>query len=678
MDEDSRQIRTRETSWMIGIFVLGLAARSLALWNVSGLDLEFTKYLILGERLKANGFLAPEVFAYSPLYVYFLAFLLALTGEPTFPIFIAQILYGSLACVLAYRIARDLWGHRTGVVVAVVLILSRSMVLHEVTLLCDSLGTFIELALIAALLRAFRKPGLGGWIACGVLLGLLATVRPTAGLALAGLLPAMWYLLRPAARARRIAAISTLAGVALLTTLPITVQNVLVAKDLVPIISQGGYVFYSSNNYASAAIRYAPPPLLPAIEYADTHPDEDPVLFWDDALSARIARELAARNLKPSEVSSFYVRRALDPVARYPGYFLKLFLRKALGIVSAYEVHDTLAANARKKELAGLPLIPYGWIVSLGLVGIIVTRRKWRALVPLYVLAATQAVGLLVFYVIPRFRLPLEAILALFAAFAIGWWLESPRRRSLVLFTGLAAFALLAYVPRTSLMRQIERDEKIQGALAEGARRVADGRFAEAVFSVREVMALVDNPTSPLVGDAHRQLAEIYALMGDTTSARLEAERARPLPLQDQILILGDNLEEEGENVRTLTLLAEKHKEAGGWEQAGHLYARALARAPENPTTRYRLAETQLAQGLAADAVSNLELALRDGLDFTRLGLGAQYHLWRYYRDRDWTRAERHRRAFLRLSWIFRYLRPTEAELRAMEEMGWAAPRSGT
>ncbi|MCK4547287.1 MAG: glycosyltransferase family 39 protein [Candidatus Eisenbacteria sp.] len=669
-----RQSTKQDFYWAIAIFSLSLAIRLTALWMVSDVEIHFPKYLILAERLQDNHFIAPEVFAYCPLYVYFLAFLLTITGGATFPVLVVQVILGSFGTVVAYYIARTLSSRRTAVIAGLIFAFSGSMVLHEVNFLADALGTLLELLLLAALLRAFKEATLKRWALCGLILGLSTILRPNIALALVGLVPAIWILLRSMSTTRKLARAGVLVGMTVAVTLPITLQNAAVGKDFVPVLSTGGYVFYASNNYASSAVRYAPPPLLPAIANARTHEAEDPVLFWDDSLSATIAHSWGPENLKPSEVSGFYLQRAMDPVRRYPGYFLVLMLRKGLGIASAYEVHDTLEANAKKNALFSLPLIPYGWLFCLGAIGVFVTRRYRRLLLPLYILAGTQIVTLLLFYVVPRFRLPLEAMLALFAALAVAWWLESPRLRALRFFVPLGILLVISYVPRTDVMRQIERDQGIQSALAEGEIYASSGDYANAIEAVNRLIELVDNPASPLLPDAHRQLAELYRRSGRPQRALEETENAQPLPPLKQAQLLGLKIQEEGANSRLLCLMSDIYMGMGRWSVAKDYCTAAVDLTPENPTIRYHLAEIQMAAGQLAAAVSNLELALKDGLDFTRFGPGAHYHLWQVYREHDPDAARIHRQAFRRLSWIFRYLQPTPAEIQAMKEMDLPNP----
>jgi tetratricopeptide (TPR) repeat protein len=674
VSSEDRQSARHALHWAAAIFLLSFAVRLIALWLVSDAGIHFSKYLVLAERLRDNHLITPGAFAYSPLYLYFLAILLTFTAGATLPILVVQILLGSFAATVAYYVTRKLATHRTAVIAGLLFALSHSMVLHEVSFLADALVSLLELLLLAALLRGIEQPTLRRWAVCGLILGLATVLRPNVALALVGLLPALWLLLRSLPVRQRLARAGVLVGVMIAVVLPTTIQNAAVSDDFVPVLSTGGYVFYASNNYASSAVRHAPPPLALTIADAPTHNHEDPVLFWDDTLSARIANSWTSRDLKPSEVSGFYVRKALESVGRYPGYFFKLMIRKALGVVSTYEVHDTAEATAKRDELEGFPLFPYGIIFCLGVVGILVTRQSWRRLLPMYVLAATQLITLLVFYATPRYRLPLEAIFALFAALAVGWFLEASRRRALRYLGVLVILLLVSYVPRTDVMRQIERDRAIQSALAEGEVHALTGEYDSAIEALERVIHLVDNPASPLLPNAHRQLADLYQRSGDPGKAMEESENAQPPTPLKQAQLLSLKIQDQGASPRFLCLMANIYRETGRWSDAKDYCAGALDLAPQNPVTRYRLAEIQLALGELAAAVSNLEQALQDGLDFSRFGPLAHYQLWNIYLEHDPDVARTHRQAFRRLSWIFEYLKPTLAEAQAMDEMDLPNP----
>jgi 4-amino-4-deoxy-L-arabinose transferase-like glycosyltransferase len=659
----------RERTWALAVFVLSLVVRVVALGLVSDVGIHFPKYPFLAQDLRANHFLAPYVFGYCPLYVYVLAFLSLFTGGSVFPVLVLQVLWGSAGASLAYLIARRFTGRATAVLTGVLFAFSRSMVLHEVTVLADSLGTVLELATVYALFLCFEKATVRRWALSGLFLGLATTVRPTYALALVGIVPALWVRAGSSSRREKTRFAAALVGVVILVTLPFTLQNAIVSGDFVPVVSQGGYVFYTGNNYASSAVRYAPPPLLPAIAQAGIEKTGQHVPFYDDALSRRIASSLAGRDLSPSECSRYYTLRALGPMGRYPGAFVKLVLRKLVGVVTAYEVHDTLEANLKRRDLAGMPLIPYGWIFSLALVGVFVARHQWRTHLPLYILAGTQVVSLLVFYVVPRFRLPLEAMLIFFSALAIEWCLAHPRQRIFQAVVGIAAAAALSYVPRTEVMKDVARDQAIQNALARATAQAERGDLTHAAEEVERITTLVDDPGSPLLLDAHRQLAELYRRTGDNERASLEENLAEPPPMLEQVLSLSKRIEDVGACSRMLLLVADKFREGGKWNEAKDYLLGAFEIAPENPVVRFRLAEAEMATGETVNAIANLEQSLDDGLDFTRYGMAARYQLWTFHRDREPERAEVHRQAYLRMVWIYDYLTPGPGEARALREM---------
>ena len=156
----------------ISIFLIALAIRLWAIQQTFPQQHYFGKYLALGQELLSNGFTAVRPFSYSPAYCYFIAFCQSIVGDSLLPILILQAVIGAGTCVLIHLIGKELLGEPWALFPAAIACVYRSFVLYDVTLLSDSLGLFILMALVLALYRVERNPGRMTFAVIGGLLGL--------------------------------------------------------------------------------------------------------------------------------------------------------------------------------------------------------------------------------------------------------------------------------------------------------------------------------------------------------------------------------------------------------------------------------------------------------------------------------------------------------------------------
>ena len=121
----------------------------------------------------------------------------------------------------------------------------------------------------------------------------------------------------------------------------------------------------------------------------------------------RAAEAHAGRELLPSEVSAFWAREALAFIAAEPGRWLALELRKLALFFNAREVWNIRAIEVERdfSAVLRLPLLRYGAVAPLGLLGIALSARRWRALFPLHAMLGVYLAAALVFFVLARYRI---------------------------------------------------------------------------------------------------------------------------------------------------------------------------------------------------------------------------------------------------------------------------------
>lgn len=402
-------------------------------------------------------------FFMSPLYPYFLAFVYRLFGRDLLLIRLIQAFLGSCSAVLAFTIARDVFDRRAGLIAGFLTALYGALIFYDGAVLMTPLLVFLSLVALSAIVRADAGGNALLYAAGGVTLGAAAIGRAAALIPAAAVV--LWILFSgrgrssagPESRSRRSAAPSEQAGnrsvprsdsgsglgpalraaaiVVLgiaVVVVPVTVRNYVVARDFVPITSNGGLNFYIGNSEVATG-GYVRPEGLDIV----TDPDGE-----------EIAERASGRELKPSEVSAYWYSRARAFIASNPGEWARLIGRKLVFVISSYELPqlENYYFQRRYAPLLSMPLPGFSVVGPLGLLGLALSFRRRRArLLALFTVA--YLLSIVAFFVVARYRLPVVPILAVFAAYAIlDTWKEAAGRRVGPVVRRVAALGALVFL----------------------------------------------------------------------------------------------------------------------------------------------------------------------------------------------------------------------------------------
>lgn len=356
----------------------------------------------------------------APLYVWFLQAVYALDAGYLLPR-VLQALMGAATVALVADLGRRLAGPVAGLVGGLLLAFTWTSIYFTGELLIVTL--FVALLVTALWAFVVATQSDRPWLVFvgAAVLGLASIARPTA----LTFLPAFALLAfviwprsegpRLKAAPRRTALIAL--AITLLPGLALTVRNATVGGDLVFIASQGGVNFYIGNNPDSDGQRAVVPGTRGS---------------WLGGYQDTIARaqEAEGRTLKPSEISRWYYGQGLRYWVDQPGDALALYglkLRKLFGAAERPN-NKNLHFWRAQSDVLRWPLPSFATMLGLGLVGLVLVRRN-RLAAPLWSFLALYAVGLLLFFLNERFRLPLTTVLAVFAGIPIARMIASVQTR---------------------------------------------------------------------------------------------------------------------------------------------------------------------------------------------------------------------------------------------------------
>jgi 4-amino-4-deoxy-L-arabinose transferase-like glycosyltransferase len=470
-----------------------------------------------GDWLGANAFAGSDVVVgHGPLYPYFLALLYGLFGPSVAAAKTAQCVLGSFSCVLVWALARRLFEPRVALLASLATAGYAMLLFYEGALVVANLQVLLCLLILLAVVRALERPRAWGWLGAGLLVGLSAIARPNAllfGAAIAAWIPLA--LRRALPRGRRVALVAAFCVGAASMLLPVTLRNHALTGEWILVSHAGGLNFFIGNNPdANGAFRV---------------PREFPRALADDpweqrALFRSTAERASGRELTASEVSAFWRDRGLDFIRARPAAWLRLELRKFALSVNAFEAWNirSFTLSQHFSWVLRLPLISFGFLAPLALLGIVLTRRAWRRLVPLYAMLGTVLATQLIFFVLSRYRMPAVPLLAIFGAAGLVQLLDAVHARR---WKWLAGAASLLVAASFAIHQPILREDLSVAYYNLGNRYRDLERWDRAIDAYRESLRRNAGYIS-----AHNNLAIAYERSGAHPAEAIEAwERVRAL-----------------------------------------------------------------------------------------------------------------------------------------------------
>ena len=569
-------------------------ARHPLLQPLGGLDAE--AYVTLARDMVGGATAGAAPFHLSPLYVYFLAGVFAVTDGSLVAARALQAALGLVTIALVVLTTRRWFGHRAGWIAGALATATGLLTFHEVLILqaaVDPLLTALALWLVTRLAQDGPR-----WApAAGLALGLLSLNRPNAlAYAVAVVLMAAWRGLSvrsgtrqgPAAFACALAPAAWLVVGLSVAIAPVTLRNYLVSGDFVLISSHGGLNFYIGNNANADGTYTAVPGITPSIagQVGDT---------------TRVAEQALGHTLKPSEVSAYFSLLAWQWMGQHPRAAASLLLRKLALTFNAQDLSlNGSYAFYSLDEATVLRWLPIGprLLLPLGLVGLLLPlvagRRAgylvWASFVPVYGLSVAA------FFVSTRYRLPLLVPLICASGGALAWFYDQARARRLGPAGVLLAALGIAAVPTNWNFhlddgRSAERTDMILYYVDSGQ----DARAAELLARTEAV---------------HPQRDLLLYRVGRAYLERGDAAAAVPL-LERAAQANGGRVEIRTTLGRALAGTGRAALDGGDAAKAEPLLARAAAMTPTDAGVFEALGLARGLQGRSTEAIAAIETACR-------------------------------------------------------------------
>ncbi len=423
------------------------------------LQLDAATYDRWARALAFGGDTGPTTLMQSPVYPWFLSLIYRAFGPELAAVRLVQALLGTASCGLVMLAARRFFRSDAAALLAgLVAALYAPLVFYEGALLPATLVVFLN-ALFVAVMFTAERPDLPRLLGAGLVLGAAAAANPPTLLLLPFALLHLYFAgtppdaaadgatppPRPTGRFLKASLVLVIGIAAALS--PLAVRNALRTGEFIPLTAGAGINFYHGNN--PEANGFYRVPAYRGISLGGT-PEEQSINM------AAVASKESGRALSQTEISNFWLGAGLDYIRGNPGAWASLVWRKFQFFWNAYERAnvENFHFHRRFRGVLSLPLLTFGVVAPLGLLGLFLTRDRRKKLWLLYGGILAYLCTALAFYVLARYRLSAVVFLMPFAGAAVVELYALARdRRVGELALCLAALATLVFFSNMTVAR---------------------------------------------------------------------------------------------------------------------------------------------------------------------------------------------------------------------------------
>jgi len=420
------------------LLLVGLALRLAmgAAFPVENLADDSGFYMRMGQRI-ADGYPFMSSRGSTPADAYYLtsvgpvyptllaAFFLVLPQAPALVgVRIAQALLSTLALWLTYRIGERLFGQQAGLVALAAMALDPRFILEAPDVSTETLFITLQVAGLALYLAAVHSERWRGFAWAGVVFGLATLTRPVPLLVPVAL--AVHALLADKQRARLLKGVGLMALALWAVVVPWVVRNAVVT---------GGQFIPVSDTAASAF-------WLGSTDSGQYHGQEEFYEARDDDIGEEDFRD------KDGRYVSAGLRNILEQPVQYAGTRLRNVLAAYLQPYGTVNFPGPSVKETASKWLRGdaalgdvvqtegfwPKLVIYGFhyaALGFGLLGLGLSWRRWREVLPLALMLAYGTAVYTVLIVLPRYLFPLVPFYWVSAGYGLLWaWARIVRREA--------------------------------------------------------------------------------------------------------------------------------------------------------------------------------------------------------------------------------------------------------
>jgi 4-amino-4-deoxy-L-arabinose transferase-like glycosyltransferase len=323
---------------------------------------------------------------WSFIYPLYLSGTYAVTGyHPLAARLLQGVVGGALLCFLVYKIGRRVVNEATGLLAAGLAAVYGYFIYYNVALMTETFFIVLVLLILYLSIELKENPKPILWIGLGLSLGLAALLRQTVLLFVPLLfLWLLWELRKDRAQWWYF---SVPVVIIFLLIAPWTLRNYRVFQKFLLLNSNAGYALFASN-----------------------HPNLGS--DWsNDEVVVPVPEELAGQN--EAELDQALTRIGIQFILSDPGRYLRLSLDKTLEYFWFWPAaHSSRISNINR-------VLSFGLYLPFMLLGLFFSLTRWRNFIILYLFILFHSGIHLLSWPAPRYRLPVDAVLMVFAGLAL-------------------------------------------------------------------------------------------------------------------------------------------------------------------------------------------------------------------------------------------------------------------
>jgi 4-amino-4-deoxy-L-arabinose transferase-like glycosyltransferase len=291
---------------------------------------------------------------------------------------------GMLICLLIYLIGRRVVNEETGLVGAGLAAVYGYFIYYNAALMTETFFIVLVLLTLYLSIELKENPTPIGWVGLGLSLGLASLLRQTVLLFVPFLL--FWLFLELRARGIRWWYFTVVVVILLIS--PWTLRNYRVYHHFLLLNSNAGYALYASNNPNMGT-------------------------DWrNDLVVVPVPEELAGQN--EAELDRALTQRGIKFIFADPKRYLWLSLNKTLEYFRFWPSSDSSRISNLNRVLS------FGLYLPFMLFGLCLSISRWRSFLVLYLFIVIHTGIHLLSWPSPRYRLPVDAVLMVFAGLTLS------------------------------------------------------------------------------------------------------------------------------------------------------------------------------------------------------------------------------------------------------------------
>jgi 4-amino-4-deoxy-L-arabinose transferase-like glycosyltransferase len=323
---------------------------------------------------------------WSFIYPLYLAGTYSVTGyHPLVARILQGAIGGALLCFLVYKIGQRVVNEETGLVGAGLAAVYGYFIYYSVALMTETFFVLLVLLILYLSIELKENPALIRWVGLGFSLGLASLLRQTILLFAPFLL--LWLFIELRARGIRWWYFTLPVVIIMLMIAPWTIRNYRVYDQFLLLNSNAGYALFASNN---------------------------PNLGTDwrnEIVVVPVPKDLVGQN--EAQLDRAFTQKGIAFVLADPERYLGLTLNKSLEYFRFWPSSDSSRISNLNRVLS------FGLYLPFMVLGLYLSFSRWRNFLPLYLFIVIHTGIHLLSWPAPRYRLPVDAVLMVFAGLTL-------------------------------------------------------------------------------------------------------------------------------------------------------------------------------------------------------------------------------------------------------------------